>query len=56
VVLLFEPGHVHFATDLVGNQRKEGVRSRYSAGFGIPVVETDVKVRSLLARAAEVEQ
>jgi phosphatidylserine decarboxylase len=51
VVLLFEPGRVRFAADLLGNQRKEGVRSRYSAGFGIPVVETDVKVRSLLARA-----
>jgi phosphatidylserine decarboxylase len=56
VVLLFEPGRVRFAGDLIGNQRKEGVRSRYSAGFGIPVVETDVKVRSLLARVAEVEQ
>jgi phosphatidylserine decarboxylase len=53
VVLLFEAGRVRFAADLVSNQRKEGVRSRYSAGFGIPVVETDVKVRSLLARAME---
>ena len=35
--------------DLVRNQQKAGVNSRYSAGFGQPVVETDVKVRSLLA-------
>ena len=54
VVLLFEPGRVRYAQDLVRNQRKEGVRSRYSAGFGQPVVETDVKVRSLLAHAMEV--
>lgn len=56
VVLLFEPGRVRFAADLLGNQHKQGVRSRYSAGFGIPVVETDVKVRSLLARGAEMER
>ena len=45
---------VRFARDLVRNQHKDGVRSRYSTGFGQPVVETDVKVRSLLARAVEV--
>ena len=54
VVLLFEQGRVRFARDLVRNQHKDGVRSRYSTGFGQPVVETDVKVRSLLARAVEV--
>jgi phosphatidylserine decarboxylase len=53
VVLLFQPGRVRFAQDLVRNQQKEGVRSRYSTGFGLPVVETDVKVRSLLAHAVE---
>ncbi|HVO78814.1 MAG TPA: phosphatidylserine decarboxylase [Candidatus Bathyarchaeia archaeon] len=53
VVLLFEPGRVGFARDLVRNQHKDGVRSRYSMGFGQPVVETDVKVRSLLAHAVE---
>ena len=54
VVLLFEPGRVRFASDLMRNQRRQGVFSRYSAGFGQPVVETDVKVRSLLATALEV--
>jgi phosphatidylserine decarboxylase len=53
VVLLFQPGRVRFAQDLVRNQLKEGIRSRYSSGFGQPVVETDVKVRSLLAHAVE---
>jgi len=55
VVLLFQPGRVRFARDLVRNQQKDGVRSRYSTGFGLPVVETDVKVRSLLAHAMEVQ-
>jgi len=55
VVLLFQPGRVRFARDLVRNQQKDGVRSRYSVGFGQPVVETDVKVRSLLAHAMEVQ-
>ena len=55
VVLLFQPGRVRFAADLLRNQHKPGVRSRYSIGFGQPVVETDVKGRSLLARAMEVK-
>ncbi len=55
VVLLFQPGRVRFARDLVRNQNKDGVRSRYSVGFGQPVVETDVKVRSLLAHALQVK-
>ncbi|HVP50102.1 MAG TPA: phosphatidylserine decarboxylase [Candidatus Bathyarchaeia archaeon] len=53
VVLLFQPGRVRFASDLMRNQQREGVLSRYSTGFGQPVVETDVKVRSLLASALE---
>jgi phosphatidylserine decarboxylase len=55
VVLMFQSGRVRFAKDLVCNQQKPGVRSRYSTGFGLTVVETDVKVRSLLALALEVQ-
>ena len=55
VVLTFQQGRIRFARDLVSNQRKTGVRSRYSVGFGQPVVETDVKVRSLLAYPREVQ-
>ena len=55
VVLVFQPGRVRFAPDLLHNQNKPGVRSRYSLGFGQPVVETDVKVRSLLAHALEAQ-
>jgi phosphatidylserine decarboxylase len=55
VVLLFQPGRISFASDLVRNQQKPGVRSRYAAKFGLPVIETDVKVRTLLAHSATIE-
>lgn len=48
-VLLFQPDRVQFAEDLVTNQQRVGVRSRFSRGLGRSLVETDVKVRSLLA-------
>jgi phosphatidylserine decarboxylase len=54
VVLLFEPGRVAFASDLTKNQQRP-VRSRFSAGFGRSLTETDIAVRSLLARPAGVE-
>ena len=49
-VLIFEPGRVEFAEDLVRNQRRRDVASRFSRGFGEALVETEVAVRSLLAR------
>jgi len=49
VVLLFEPGRIRFAADLLQNQQRTGVQSRYSVPFGQSLVETDVMVRSLLA-------
>ncbi len=54
VVLLFEPERIRFARDLVANQQKTGVCSRYTAGFGHPTIETDVMVRSTLAYPLEV--
>jgi phosphatidylserine decarboxylase len=55
VVLLFQPGRISFAGDLVRNQQRPGVRSQYAEKFGLPVIETDVRVRTLLAHAAEVQ-
>lgn len=49
-VLIFEPGRIDFAEDLVCNQRRRDVASRFSRGFNEPLVETEVAVRSLLAR------
>jgi phosphatidylserine decarboxylase len=53
VVLVFEPERSRFARDLVANQRKTGVCTRYTAEFGHPTVETDVMVRSSLAYPSE---
>lgn len=49
-VLIFQPGRVGFAADLLANMRRTDVSSRFSRGFGKPLVETDVRVRSLIAR------
>lgn len=48
-VLLFEKGRVAFEPDILANQRRPHVSSRFSSGFGRPLVETDVRVRSRIA-------
>jgi phosphatidylserine decarboxylase len=50
VVLMFQKERVDFSADLVRNMSRAAVRSRFSAGFGKPLVETDVRVRSEIAR------
>ena len=49
-ILLFEKNAVVFAEDLRCNQARGDVSSRFSAGFGAPLVETDLRVRSTIAR------
>lgn len=51
-ILLFEKGRIAFADDLVATVRRSDVASRFSLGFGQPLVETEVAVRSLLATAS----
>ena len=48
-VLLFQAGRIGFEKDLIQNMYVQGVESRFSQGFGRPLVETDVKVRSRIA-------
>ena len=48
-LLLFEPDHIRFSEDIIGNQTRTDVTSRFSFGFGHPLVETDIKVRSAIA-------
>ena len=55
VVLLFQRDRVRFARDLVENQRRYEVQSRFSLTLGEPLTETDVAVRSLLALPVEEE-
>ena len=50
-LLLFEKNRVQFAEDLLQNQGHPTAESRFSVPFGRTLVETDVKVRSLIARA-----
>lgn len=54
-ILLFEPGRVRFAGDLRENLVRRDVTSRFSAGLGRPLVETDVCVRSTVAMAYHAE-
>lgn len=50
-VLLFQRGRIDFDADIVANMRRAGVTSRFTHGFGAPLVETDLAVRSSIARA-----
>jgi len=51
VVLIFQAGRVVFDQDLLANLSAPGVNSRFSAGLGRPLVETEVLVRSRIGRA-----
>ncbi|MGH9937855.1 MAG: phosphatidylserine decarboxylase [Blastocatellia bacterium] len=48
-VLLFERGRIRFDDDLLRNLRRRDAQSRFSQGFGQPLVETEVTVRSRIA-------
>lgn len=50
-VLVFQQGRVRFAADLVANMVVPAF-SRFSRGFGKPLVETDVRVRSWIGARA----
>ena len=50
-ILVFQEGRIDFATDILENMGKVNVSSRFTKGFGKPLVETDIKVRSLLGKA-----
>jgi phosphatidylserine decarboxylase len=50
-ILIFQKDRILFSDDLVCNLRRGDIRSRFSWAFGQPLAETDVKVRSLIARA-----
>lgn len=49
-LLLFERNRIGFAEDLLQNQTHPTAESRFSLPFGRTLVETDVKVRSPVAR------
>ena len=54
-VLLFQEHRVQFSQDLICNLHRKDIESRYSEGFGRPLVETDVQVRSTIGRQKQKE-
>lgn len=49
-VVIFQAGRVEFFPDLIQNLLRKDVTSRYTSNFQQPLVETDVKVRSAIAK------
>jgi phosphatidylserine decarboxylase len=52
-VLFFQKDRIEFTRDLIRNVVRTDIRTRYSAGLGRPLVETDVKVRSTIGHRKE---
>lgn len=48
-VLIFEHGTIDFCEDLQQNAKRRDASSRFTDRNGIPIIETDVKVRSTIA-------
>jgi len=51
-VLIFEKGKMAFSPDLVANQNRFGVETRYAQGLGRPLVETEVRLRATIGKAS----
>lgn len=49
VVLLFQQGRIDFDKELTAKMKRSDVSSRFTLGFGGPLAEIDVKVRSFIA-------
>jgi phosphatidylserine decarboxylase len=47
-ILIFQKNRIHFAEDILRNRLHGEAQSRFTLGFGVSLVETDIKVRSLL--------
>lgn len=50
-VLIFERNRIRFSQDLLANQNRSDVKSRFTRGFGRPLVETDLNVRETIGDA-----
>jgi phosphatidylserine decarboxylase len=47
-ILIFQEGRIDFAGDILANMGQTGVTSRFTNGFQKSLVETDIRLRSLL--------
>ncbi len=50
VLLIFEKQRIHFDADIVENRHRRGASSRYAMAFSTDLIETDVSVRSQIAK------
>jgi phosphatidylserine decarboxylase len=48
-VLVFQKNKIDFCSDIISNMYRTDAQSRFSKGFGRPLVETEVAVRSTIA-------
>lgn len=55
VVLLFQKDRFRFSDDLMENVCRQDVQSRFTKGFGSPLVETDLCVRADIGQAMEAD-
>ena len=53
-ILIFQKGRIDFAEDILENMRQIGVSSRFTQGFQKPLVETDIRLRSLLGTPRQI--
>ncbi len=49
-ILIFQKKRIRFCEDILENLHRTDVNSRFSQGFGRPLVETEVGVRSMIGR------
>lgn len=55
-IVIFQKQRICFSKDLLENQMRSDVSSRFSEGFGRPLVETDVTVRSGIGHACACDE
>lgn len=53
VILIFQQGRVDFSPDLVVNRHFPSAHNRFLISLNMPLVETEVKVRSAIARTVQ---
>jgi len=52
-VLIFQKGRIQILDEIIRNMSRDRTRSQYSVGFGKPLMETDIQVRTPIARRSD---
>jgi phosphatidylserine decarboxylase len=53
-LLIFQKGKIAFSPDILANMYRRDIQTRFSKGFGRPLVETEIEVRSEIGRIERV--